>query len=160
MAKKLSKSDLNLIDQVKRQGNIPEHIAIIMDGNGRWASGKNLPRAAGHKKGVETVRSMVQACTNLGVKYLTLYTFSTENWKRPQQEISMLMRLMVKSLKKETKELNLNDVKIITIGDTDSLPKIVQKELEYPQVQLLFFHTPVSLHLSLPNQFDLYQLPT
>lgn len=131
MAKKLSKNDLNLIDQVKKQGNIPEHIAIIMDGNGRWAAGKNLPRAAGHKKGVETVRSMVQACTNLGVKYLTLYTFSTENWKRPQQEISMLMRLMVRSLKKETKELNQNNVRITTIGDTKSLPKIVQKELEF-----------------------------
>ena len=101
-----------------------------MDGNGRWAANKNLPRAAGHKRGVETVRSMVQSCINLGVKYLTLYTFSTENWKRPQKEISMLMRLMVKSLQKETNELNQNNVKITSIGDSDSLPNVVQKELQ------------------------------
>ena len=130
MAKKLSEKDLALIKNVKNAGNIPEHIAIIMDGNGRWAGSKMLPRAAGHKKGVETVRTMVQSAINLGVKYLTLYTFSTENWKRPQTEISMLMRLMVKSLQSETNELHANNVKITTIGDTNSLPKIVQKELE------------------------------
>ena len=77
MAKTLSSKDLAQIEEVKKNGNIPEHIAIIMDGNGRWAKQKSLPRAAGHKRGVETVRTMVQACTNLGVKYLTLYTFST-----------------------------------------------------------------------------------
>ncbi len=131
MAKKLTEKDFALIDKIKNNGNIPEHIAIIMDGNGRWARNKNLPRAAGHKRGVETVRRIVQSCTNLGVKYLTLYTFSTENWKRPQKEISMLMRLMVKSLKNETKELNANNVKITTIGDTESLPKVVQDELKH-----------------------------
>ncbi len=130
LSKKLSAKDLALIENVKASGNIPEHIAIIMDGNGRWAKNKNLPRAAGHKRGVETVREMVQSCINLGVKYLTLYTFSTENWKRPQKEISMLMRLMVKSLQNETNELNLNNVKITSIGNTESLPKIVQNELE------------------------------
>ena len=130
MAKKLSEKDLDLIEKLKNAGNIPQHIAIIMDGNGRWAGNKMLPRAAGHKKGVETVRTMVQSAINLGVKYLTLYTFSTENWKRPQTEISMLMRLMVKSLQNETNELNANNVKITTIGDTSSLPKVVQKELE------------------------------
>jgi len=129
LGKKLSGKDLELSKNVKITGNIPEHIAIIMDGNGRWAENKNLPRAAGHKKGVETVRIMVQSCISLGVKYLTLYTFSTENWKRPQREISMLMRLMVKSLRKETNELNANNVKITSIGDTQSLPKVVQKEL-------------------------------
>ena len=129
MAKKLSKSDLLLIEETKNNGNIPKHIAIIMDGNGRWANAKGLPRAAGHRRGVETVRTMVQSCINLGVKYLTLYTFSTENWNRPQQEVTMLMRLMVKSLKKETDELNANNVKITTIGDTESLPDIVRKEL-------------------------------
>lgn len=129
MAKTLKKKDLALIEEVKKTGNIPEHIAIIMDGNGRWAAKKNLPRAAGHKRGVETVRSMVQACTNLGVKYLTLYTFSTENWKRPQKEVSMLMHLMVRSLKNETNELNKNNVRITTIGAEDTLPKAVQKEL-------------------------------
>ncbi|MCB0746322.1 MAG: isoprenyl transferase [Ignavibacteriae bacterium] len=131
MAKTLSSKDLAQIEEVKKNGNIPEHIAIIMDGNGRWAKQKSLPRAAGHKRGVETVRTMVQACTNLGVKYLTLYTFSTENWNRPQKEITVLMRLMVRSLKNETNELNANKVKITTIGDSKSLPKIVQQELEH-----------------------------
>ncbi|PID61244.1 MAG: di-trans,poly-cis-decaprenylcistransferase [Ignavibacteriae bacterium] len=130
MPKVLSENDLVLINEIKSAGNIPEHIAIIMDGNGRWAELKNKPRAAGHKKGVETVRVMVQACINLGVKYLTLYTFSTENWKRPQKEISILMRLMVKSLRNETNELNENNVRITSIGNTESLPKIVQKELK------------------------------
>lgn len=129
MSKKLSENDLALIKESKKQGNIPNHIAIIMDGNGRWAKSKNLPRAAGHKRGVETVRTMVQSCINLGVKYLTLYTFSTENWNRPQKEISTLMRLMVRSLQNETNELDLNNVKITTIGDINSLPKIVRKEL-------------------------------
>ncbi|MBK7104024.1 MAG: isoprenyl transferase [Ignavibacteriae bacterium] len=129
MSKSLSSKDLELIETVKKNGNIPKHIAIIMDGNGRWAENKRLPRAAGHKKGVETVRTMVQSCINLGVKYLTLYTFSTENWNRPQQEISTLMRLMVRSLKNETNELNKNNVKIIAIGDSKSLPNIVQNEL-------------------------------
>ncbi len=131
MAKTLSEKDLELIKRTKQTGNIPEHIAIIMDGNGRWAKSKNLPRAAGHRKGVETVRTMVQSCINLGVKYLTLYTFSTENWNRPQKEITTLMRLMVRSLKNETNELNKNNVKITTIGDENSLPQIVQKELKH-----------------------------
>ncbi len=123
MSKKLSAKDLVLIENVKATGNIPEHIAIIMDGNGRWAKNRNLPRAAGHKRGVETVREMVQSCISLGVKYLTLYTFSTENWKRPQKEISMLMRLMVKSLQNETNELNQNNVKITSIGNSRKFAK-------------------------------------
>lgn len=130
MKKKLTSSDYITIEQLKKKGNIPSHIAIIMDGNGRWAKKRGLPRAAGHKKGVETVRDMVQACSELGVKYLTLYTFSTENWKRPQEEVTTLMRLIVKSLKDETDDLNANNVKLTTIGDSSSLPRIVQKELE------------------------------
>lgn len=129
MSKKLSENDLALIKEIKGNGNIPNHIAIIMDGNGRWAKSKNLPRAAGHKRGVETVRTIVQSCINLGVKFLTLYTFSTENWNRPQKEVSTLMRLMVRSLQNETNELNLNNVKITSIGNIKSLPKIVQNEL-------------------------------
>jgi undecaprenyl diphosphate synthase len=130
VAKVLSEKDIAQIEIVKKSGSIPDHIAIIMDGNGRWAKNRSLPRAAGHKQGVETVRVMVQAAINLGIKYLTLYTFSTENWKRPQKEISMLMRLMVKSLQNETNELNENNVKITTIGNINSLPTVVRKELE------------------------------
>lgn len=129
MKQKLTSSDFKTIEQLKKKGNLPSHIAIIMDGNGRWAQKRGLPRVAGHKKGVETVRDIVQACSELGVKYLTLYTFSTENWKRPQEEVTTLMRLIVKSLKNELDELNSNNVKLTAIGDTSSLPKIVQKEL-------------------------------
>lgn len=130
MAIKLSTTDKKLIEEVKAKGNIPQHIAIIMDGNGRWAKKRNLPRIAGHKRGVQSVRETVETCVELGVKTLTLYTFSTENWKRPEDEVSTLMRLIVKSLHNETDELNTNNIRLTTIGDTKSLPAIVQKELQ------------------------------
>lgn len=130
MATKLSAADKKLIEDVKAKGNIPQHIAIIMDGNGRWAKKRSLPRVAGHQRGVESVRQVVQTCAGLGVKVLTLYTFSTENWKRPKEEVSTLMRLFVRSLKKETDELNGNNIRLTTIGDIKSLPNIVQEELE------------------------------
>ncbi len=101
-----------------------------MDGNGRWAKKRSLPRVAGHKRGVDSVRETVETCVGLGVKTLTLYTFSTENWKRPEDEVSTLMRLIVKSLQNETDELNTNNIRLTTIGDTKSLPTIVQKELQ------------------------------
>ncbi len=129
MAIILSNSDIKLIEEVKSKGNIPEHVAIIMDGNGRWAKKRNLPRVAGHKKGVDSVRQVVETCIGLGVKILTLYTFSTENWKRPKDEVTTLMRLIVKSLKNETDELNSNNIRLTTIGNTNSLPDIVQNEL-------------------------------
>lgn len=129
LAIKLSSADIKLIEGVKSKGNIPNHIAIIMDGNGRWAKKRNLPRIAGHHRGVETVRQIVEACASLGVKILTLYAFSTENWKRPKEEVSTLMRLMVKSLKSETDELHKNRIKLISIGDSKSLPDIVRREL-------------------------------
>jgi undecaprenyl diphosphate synthase len=100
-----------------------------MDGNGRWAKKRGLPRVAGHKKGVETVREMVEACANLGVEYLTIYTFSTENWKRPKNEVSTLMRLIVKSLQTETNDLHANNIKLTTIGNTEILPEEVRDEL-------------------------------
>ncbi|MCX7798406.1 MAG: isoprenyl transferase [Melioribacter sp.] len=130
MKVRLTEKDRKAIEEVKAKGNIPKHIAIIMDGNGRWAKKRNLPRVAGHQKGVEIVREIVEACVGLGVEVLTLYTFSTENWKRPKEEVSTLMRLIVKSLKKETDELNKNNIKLTTIGDKNSLPEIVQKELD------------------------------
>ena len=129
MTHKISTADKKLIEEAKLKGNIPQHIAIIMDGNGRWAKKRKLPRVAGHRKGVETVREIVEVCVNLGVKILTLYTFSTENWNRPLDEVSTLMRLIVKSLQNETNELNTNNIRLTTIGDTSSLPKIVQDEL-------------------------------
>jgi undecaprenyl diphosphate synthase len=126
---KLKVNEISQLKSLSQNGNIPKHVAIIMDGNGRWAKRKGLLRAVGHRQGIKTVRTMVEACTNLGIKYLTLYTFSTENWNRPKNEVSTLMRLIVKSLKDETDELNQNGVKLISIGDLSKLPEDVQSEL-------------------------------
>ncbi|EJP6473334.1 isoprenyl transferase [Clostridium botulinum] len=112
------------------KNNIPKHIAIIMDGNGRWAKERNLPRTMGHKAGVETIREIVKECNNLGVKYLTLYAFSTENWKRPKDEVSALMSLLVQYLRKEVKELNENNVVVNAIGDIEELPEVCVNELK------------------------------
>ena len=95
------------------QNQIPEHIAIIMDGNGRWARAKTLPRIAGHKQGVKAVRNITGICGELGVNFLTLYTFSEENWNRPQMEVSALMKLLVSSLKEEVKDLIKNNVRLV-----------------------------------------------
>lgn len=108
---------------------VPKHIAIIMDGNGRWAKSKNLPRSFGHKAGVETIRDIVKECNELGVKYLTLYAFSTENWKRSKDEVGTLMSLLVEYLKGEFDELNRNNVIINNIGNISMLPDVCQKEL-------------------------------
>ena len=109
--------------------NIPKHIAIIMDGNGRWAKERNLPRTMGHRAAVEAIREIVKECSKLNVKYLTLYAFSTENWKRPKDEVSALMRLLVEYLKKELNELDKNNVIINHIGDISKLPVPCQEQL-------------------------------
>jgi undecaprenyl diphosphate synthase len=116
-------------EMLKSTGEIPRHIAIIMDGNGRWAKKRNMPRIAGHSEGVESVRDTVEACGQLGVQYLTLYAFSTENWKRPAEEVSLLMRLLLKALKDETDRLHNNNVRLQAIGDITALPHEVQNEL-------------------------------
>lgn len=108
---------------------IPEHIGIIMDGNGRWAAARNLPRSMGHKAGVESIRGIIRECNALGVKYLTLYAFSTENWKRSETEVGFLMDLLVLYLRKEFKELDQNNVVIDSIGDIDELPEVCREEL-------------------------------
>ena len=110
--------------------NIPCHIAIIMDGNGRWAKQRNLPRPMGHKAGVETIREIVKYCSSIGVKYLTLYAFSTENWKRSTTEVNTLMTLLVQYLKNEFNELNNNNVIINHIGDISKLPSKCSDELK------------------------------
>jgi undecaprenyl diphosphate synthase len=111
------------------QGKLPQHIAIIMDGNGRWAKKQGLLRAAGHERGTRGVKEAVEACAELGLPYLTLYAFSTENWNRPKIEVDTLMRLLVSSLKKEIKTLVDNDISLNTIGNINTLPKKAQKEL-------------------------------
>ena len=111
----------SIIDKVLR-GHVPEHIAIIMDGNGRWAKARALPRIAGHKEGINSVREITRVCGEIGVKHLTLYTFSTENWKRPSSEVSALMHLLLKTIKEEIKELHKKGVRFTIIGDLDTIP--------------------------------------
>jgi len=109
---------------------LPAHIAIIMDGNGRWARRRRLPRVAGHQAGVGAVRSTVEACARLGVKFLTLYAFSVENWKRPRAEVETLWRLLRYYLRQEIPELQKNDIRLQVIGRPDALPEQVRRELE------------------------------
>ena len=109
---------------------LPNHIAIIMDGNGRWAKENNKNRIFGHQAGVKTVRQIIEASVELKLKYLTLYTFSKENWKRPQREVSALMNLLVVTIRKELEELNKNNASIHVIGDLDKIPKKTLEEVQ------------------------------
>jgi undecaprenyl diphosphate synthase len=110
--------------------NVPSHIAVIMDGNGRWAKEHGKPRIFGHKNGVRSVRSIVEAAGEIGLKYLTLYAFSTENWKRPKIEIAALMQLLVATISNEVADLNKNNVRLLTIGDLSKLPGNCERELK------------------------------
>jgi len=108
---------------------LPQHLAIIMDGNGRWAKQKGLFRSMGHENGTKAVREIVEACAEINIPYLTLYAFSTENWNRPRLEVELLMKLLVSSLKKEIETLQKNNIKLNAIGNLDALPKKAHKEL-------------------------------
>jgi len=121
--------DKSIRDKVEK-GDIPKHIAIIMDGNGRWAKKKRLPRISGHKQGINSVREITRVCGEIGIKYLTLYTFSTENWNRPQREVNALMGLLLNTINIEVQELNKNNVCLKTIGDVDQLPLKTKKGIE------------------------------
>jgi undecaprenyl diphosphate synthase len=109
--------------------HLPGHIAIIMDGNGRWAKEKGEDRIHGHQQGVISVREVVEGCGEIGIKYLTLYAFSTENWNRPKYEVDALMELLVSTIRREVDDLKKNNVKLLVIGDFASLPEICQQEL-------------------------------
>lgn len=109
--------------------NLPQHIAVIMDGNGRWARRKGAKRIFGHRNAIEAVRQTAESSAELGVKYLTLYAFSTENWSRPKSEVNGLMELLVSTMKKETATLTKNNIRLSSIGDVSSLPKNCQREL-------------------------------
>ena len=109
--------------------NIPKHIAIIMDGNGRWAKQRKLPRSMGHKAGVETIRRILKEADRLGVKYITLYAFSTENWKRPKEEVDALMKLLVQYLTNEVEGLHRNGVVLRILGDINALPDTVKEKI-------------------------------
>ncbi|MDA9991608.1 isoprenyl transferase [Candidatus Marinimicrobia bacterium] len=137
--KTIDKSELKII---------PRHIAIIMDGNGRWAKQRGLPRIAGHREGINSVREITKICGEIGVKYLTLYTFSTENWSRPKTEVKALMTLLLSTIKKEIKELHKNDVKFSTIGDISILPKGTVKGIKEGE-KLTFDNSGLNLILAL-----------
>jgi undecaprenyl diphosphate synthase len=109
---------------------LPDHIAVIMDGNGRWAKQKGKPRVFGHEKGAGSVRRCIEASARLGIRYLTLYAFSTENWNRPKIEVEALMHLLIKSLHKEVDALHENNIRLIAIGDLDALPRKAATELQ------------------------------
>lgn len=113
-----------------QQAALPEHIAIIMDGNGRWAKEKGESRIVGHYEGVVSVRDIVEGCGEIGIKYLTLYAFSTENWSRPKAEVDALMELMVSTIRKEADQLKKNNVRLKLIGNISDLPEICQKEMQ------------------------------
>jgi undecaprenyl diphosphate synthase len=125
LASKIEMSEVKDIDK----HNVPKHLAIIMDGNGRWAKERGKLRVFGHEHGVKTVRIVVEQCAQLGIDFLTLYTFSTENWNRPKVEVQTLMRLLVSSLKKELKTFNKNNIRLNTIGNIEALPSKAYKEL-------------------------------
>jgi undecaprenyl diphosphate synthase len=119
-----------LAEEVKRSGLVPRHVAIIMDGNGRWAAGKGLPRIQGHRAGRKAVRETVEGCVELGVEVLTLYTFSVENWSRPRREVSALMRFLERTLAEERDELKKNRVALRAVGRIADLPENVRKALD------------------------------
>ncbi len=129
-------------------GNLPAHIAVIMDGNGRWAKKQGALRIFGHHHGVKSVRDTVEGCVELGVKYLTLYTFSTENWNRPKLEVDGIMRLLVRTIGEEVPDLHKNNVRLKTIGELDSLPKSARKKLE-DSIELTKNNTGLTLILAL-----------
>jgi undecaprenyl diphosphate synthase len=124
-----NKSTMSLSDQLNKE-MLPCHVAIIMDGNGRWARKRGNSRVFGHKHGVTAVREVTEASAELGIKYLTLYAFSTENWNRPKTEVDALMALLVKTISDETPTLNKNNVRLNAIGCMDNLPLLVRKQLE------------------------------
>jgi undecaprenyl diphosphate synthase len=121
---------------VQAKNALPTHVAIIMDGNGRWAKERHLPRVEGHRNGVESVRHTVRACGEVGIKYLTLYAFSVENWNRPKDEVDTLMKYLARYLKNEIGELNRNNVKLEVIGQIYRLPEFVQAQLEKTKAAL------------------------
>src|SRR4029079_904195 len=129
-------------------GSLPAHVAIIMDGNGRWARQRSLPRVEGHRNGVESVRAVVRAAGEAGVKYLTLYAFSVENWNRPKDEVDTLMKYLARFLKNEIGELNKSNVRLAVIGQIYRLPEFVQEQLKKTQAALAK-HNGLTLILAL-----------
>lgn len=137
-----------LRELIIKNENIPAHIAIIMDGNGRWAKQRSLPRFAGHREGINSVREITRICGEIGIRHLTLYTFSIENWARPKAEVSALMQLLLTSIRKEIKNLHENNVRLTTIGAFQDLPKSARKGIE-EGIEITKNNTGLNLNLAL-----------
>ncbi len=155
---KQTEEDIALQKALKSSGAIPEHIAVIMDGNGRWAQQKGGMRLLGHRNGVESVRDITESCAQLGVKHLTLYAFSTENWGRPKEEVNGLLKLLVATLDSEAETLHRNNIRLVTIGQCDRFPKDIQKKLD--DVKALTAentHMELCLALSYSGRWDITQ---
>ncbi|MBN2105315.1 isoprenyl transferase [bacterium] len=144
----ITHGEKDILQTIRERDNIPCHIAIIMDGNGRWAKKRGLPRVAGHREGVKSVRDIVEACGELNVQVLTLYTFSTENWRRPKEEISALMGLLVRTLRKEIDDLMKNNVRLTAIGQIDNLPGEAAREFR-EGIELTKDNSGLNLNLAL-----------
>lgn len=127
---------------------VPQHLAIIMDGNGRWARERGMPRAEGHRAGAESVRQATEACKELGIRFLTLYAFSSENWQRPQPEIAMLMTLLERFLREKSKEMQSQNMRLLAIGQLDQLPAQTRSRLQ-EAIDLTASNTGVTLILAL-----------
>ena len=140
------------------KSNLPRHIAVIMDGNGRWAKRKGAKRIFGHRNAIDAVRQTSEGCAELGIEYLTLFAFSTENWERPKIEVDGLMELLVATIRKETETLTKNNIRLKAIGNIDSLPKNCQKELA-ASIDLTKHNNGLILNLALSysGQWDLLQ---
>lgn len=140
--------DKELQERLISAGKIPKHVAIIMDGNGRWASQRSFPRVEGHRAGMKSVRDIVEASSLIGVKNLTLYAFSMENWRRPRLEVDMLMDLLLRYLRDELSELHENNVRLQAIGKVNALPRKVQDQL-YEDMETMKSNTGLTLTLAL-----------
>ena len=137
-----------LKSEILAQGNLPNHIAIIMDGNGRWAKERGLPRVAGHSEGIKSVRVVTELCGEIGVNYLTLFTFSSENWQRPRLEVSALMELLLDTINHEVEDLDRNNVRLSVIGRLMDLPEAPRRGME-SAIQRLSGNTGLGLNLAL-----------
>ena len=140
--------DKLLQTELKASGNLPVHIAVIMDGNGRWAKSRGLPRVAGHSEGINSVKDIVEACGQLGIGHLTLYTFSLENWQRPKREVSALMKLLSRTIRRELEDLMQNEVRISTLGNLDDLPSAAANEMR-TAIEDTAGNKGLNLHLAL-----------
>lgn len=127
-------------DQIPESPGVPRHVAMIMDGNGRWAASRHMPRVAGHSKGVDAVRATVQACVDRGVEYLTLFAFSSENWRRPADEVSLLMRLFIMVLEREVTQMRANGIRLRVVGDTSAFEPALRKLIDESQARTASNH--------------------